>query len=284
MSKQMVQSLIDFAVTYKLKEVVWIGGEPSLYDMAFISKMSKRLLEGGVKIVRLNTNAYDITPILKYLHPNNISFINVSIDDLPSKTLVRDKKIWESCKILLSMGYSLRVNVTISKLNKQYIEKILTLINEELNPLEINIHGVSLAGNARKNNVELAPLEYLRVWKRLKRLYFYHKISGPIIYKHKNDVSENDLICVARNPLRLYVIPDGSAFSCPYLVLDASRKIISRFFWNGKGFRERKQYTERYMEQKGCPIHSMYSQYNIPKNYITLCRYVKNNQSRLSVC
>jgi len=283
MSPQMIENLCDFAIEKGLDEIVWIGGEPTLYkDFKFVVRLSK-FLRKKIKIVRLNTNAVNIEPLLK-ISPGTFSFINVSIDDLPKKTLVRNKIVWENCKTLRKAGFDLRINVTLNRLIIDYIEDLLKNIYEEFQPLEINVHNVSLAGNARKNPVELSPKEYKEVWQRIKKLSFYKIVSGPLIYKEKREVISSDLECIAVEPRRLYVIPNGDAFSCPYIVLDASKNIKSRFFWNGSSFKERKSFDEVYETGKGCPLHEQFSSYKVPKGYIALCRYIKNRESNFSTC
>jgi len=284
MSLKTIDGLCDYAIKNKVEEVVWIGGEAVLHpSWAQIALLCKELLISGVKTVRVNTNAMNIHPILTHLPPSHVSFINVSFYHFPTSDM--GKKQWDGAKTLKALGYSLRVNFVVCRSNLSYLKEMIKIAYEELAPLEINVHNISTAGNERRyHSEEVDPLTYSRFWKEIEKEPYYDRLSGPCVYLPKKGVKQKDLACIAVRPLRLYVLPDGRAFSCPYIILDASQYIRTKYTWDGKDFIENQEHDEHYKSGRGCIYHKDFTSYKTPEGFVALCRFIKNRKSNYSVC
>lgn len=209
------------------------GGEPFLYpgleELLEFSAWKRLRIMITTNGTILNDKNFNILERINKTTGGNLKLI-VSLNGSSPETdaLLRGRGAFEKTlkfiKRVSDLGIAFDINYVIHSGNEHDLEPSIQLA-KRLSAVQFNILPLVLKGNARKNGLEKADLGGLL--SMLKRIYesgdsrIKEMLSGSII-DIINRVASGQfrcLECVAGYKGLLYILPDGSVYSCPNTVL-----------------------------------------------------------------
>ena len=228
---------IDIIKDLGAKEIVILGGEPTLYDN--ILELVSYITQHANLTCNLTTNAFDNFDLVKQLLNNGLNSIGVSIDNLDIKNSISPLKAKNGLKLIdYLLSNEINPNITnYTVLNKKNVKSIIDLITF------MNKKGVSTYilpfhwGNEgtfdhRKNNEQFAFVteedikNYITTIDKIidmKKKGFKIKNSIEFLENSKKHIKNLDWKCDGLSELR--IDSDGSLVCC----CDMLGKVNKRF-------------------------------------------------------
>lgn len=178
------ESLLKLNSSFKnsLKWVEISGGEPFLrQDIFEILEFIKRRTK--LKVIVVSNGWFITKKIVKKLEKLRIERVQISLDGVREEThnKIRQnnlayKKAIRAIKYLSNSNIISVVRMVLNKYNLNEVEDLFKIC-KKLRVSEIGIRGAVLAGNAKKNNLNLNIKKYLEILKKLP--YFEKKYGIP---------------------------------------------------------------------------------------------------------
>lgn len=205
-----------------------LGGEPTLHpDFVEICRYAKQT---GYEKVIINTNGIGkALPILLQLQPEELSYIQVSLDGGTSEThdIVRGpgtfNLAWKTVQALASKGYDTRVICTVNRKNKADCLDLIPKC-EAAGASLVKFHVFSSIGNGLKNSEwAMSPAEWIEFYEELERIKKESKVQVwyQPTYANRENISrftqQGYRGCIGRTMDRISIFPDGRAYVCSYL-------------------------------------------------------------------
>jgi MoaA/NifB/PqqE/SkfB family radical SAM enzyme len=240
--KNLLKKTVDLGAT----KVTFLGGEPTLHPLLpdFIG-IAKNL---GFGYIRLDTNGEFDPNLLENLEFKKLDNICFSLDGVDPKTHAKIRtvknyySVINNIKKAVSLGYDVRVTMTINSFNLSQIEKMASAL-EKMGVSALNIHLTSENGRAKINESLLVDEEkWINCYKKIfPRLAKYNiKIKLPKRYIKKSECQNYGITCESVKSSRVLITPDLKIYSCP-LLLDSDRYFA--YFKKDKFY-----YTKNYKE------------------------------------
>ncbi len=203
-----------------VSKVTFLGGEPTLHPK--LGQIIAEAKNNGYIYLRLTTNGKFDPDILHDKNFQNLDTIAFSIDGHTNEINghirhgIDLEQVLYNMQIARKLGYNIRVNTTITKMNVDFIEDIINL-SVKNGATQINLNMVFLKGRAA-NNPELLvkPEKWLQVYNNISASYFKYpiEIKLPLCYMKNTKQYKRNHECLAIEGTRLYVMPDGEAYPC----------------------------------------------------------------------
>lgn len=213
-----------FAKNGKKKNIIFLGGEPTLHpDLSTVIKTAKNL---GYNSITVDTNGYLFNDILIKINPCETYCFSFSLDGATRKTndMIRGKGSYDICiagiKKAISRGFNTSLIYTVSSMNIHELDLMAPLLNN-LGIKQFFIQVIGIRGKpAEKNTLKQHPssLQVSRskwvntipdVAQKISKTGI--TVSYPKVYLSSNEPFE----CAGLVADNYFIFPNGRVYQCP---------------------------------------------------------------------
>ena len=216
------QWLSLFAEDTKERNVIFLGGEPTLHPDLFLAVKEAKCL--GFKSITIDTNGYLFNDILNKITPDEVDFISFSLDGATRQTndAIRGKGCFEKCiggiKKSVAKGFSTSMIYTVSAMNFHELHLMPELIKnfgiDRFFIQVIGIRGKSAVTEEHKPNIlQVTKENWLEIVPKVAE-----KIAeqGIIVTWPKVFLGDDEEFqCAGLVADNYFVFPNGRVYRCP---------------------------------------------------------------------
>ena len=259
------KELTDFLYDLKVKRIILIGGEPTLYKglPKLISDLSKRGIRVGIVSNGRKLENYSFCEELKENGLNSVSISIEGHDQQSHEAITQVKGSYEETirgiRAVNKLGLIMSTNTVIGKNNINNLEKIVkSIIQEKIKVMTFNVCGVCLSNDG--NNQNLLPLKevvgaYKNIHDYIKSLGLKSRLVTPIPYCLFEEADRKKLLeekvisggpCQVVHGKNFAIEFNGNVLPCTHL---AGYPLFNLF--KGKNILKRKEFIREYNKKGG---------------------------------
>jgi MoaA/NifB/PqqE/SkfB family radical SAM enzyme len=287
MSVTGVAAILRWAKAAGVRDVAFLGGEPSLHP--HVGELLELSRSTGIPTNRFVTNGS--RPFQKLLSSSAAEYIDLAYVSLDGATAesndrVRGKGSFaqavKSMTLLNNLNVPFVITTSITPASYQQI-KILLDLAEESGCKTLNIHWVSPTGRARDGQSSMRPKAWLDLCQKIVQYVPKRpnlELQCQAAYAHPQTYnlrfSTDDSMCAVRDRTNLQFMPDNSVYACGLLV---DRPGLNGYRWTGQSLTVSSPPSELAIcaesSLRGCPVRRKVvpEVFTEEVGYVPLCIY-----------
>lgn len=290
MSIQDAAKILEWAKQAGVRDVAFLGGEPSLHpNITDLLRLSRSI---GIPANRFITNGS--RPFQKLLSSAASKYIDVAYVSLDGPSaylndLIRGRGTFvqatRSMALLRENGIPFVITTSITMSSVGEVNSLIQLA-EDSGCTTLNIHWVSPTGRAREGHFSVQPEAWVKLCRevmayRPKREGLSIQCQAAYAWEGLEDLAGQGA-CAVRDRSNLQFMPDRSVYACGLAV---DRPGLNAYRWTGESLTVRGGETELSIcntsPNHGCPLRQdvVREPFINGKNYIPLCIYQRVNNA-----